>query len=222
MHFSWKGWMRKGFMGMMFFAGFINTKRFVHAQNLPHQQALKYWTVVWDGEYRPGEETDDTIYYSPLRPLQWRDFTGHPPPGAHRNAAVTYSSFGFTGSAVTHHDTLEVHLQLQVFFVKSASYVIPAALPGPDALAHEQLHFDLTRISAAHFQQLVLENKKDIQPEDADSYIQYQYLEAFRYMNHIQDQFDSETQHGTNKAEEAKWAAFVHQQLRVIYPQFNF
>jgi len=221
MHFAWEGWKRNGFMGMMFFAGFINTKAFVHAQNLPHQQALKYWTVVWDGEYRP-EETDDTIYYSPLRPLQWRDFTGHPPPGVHRNAAVTYSSFGFTGSAVTHHDTLEVHLQLQVFFVKSASYVIPAALPGPDALAHEQLHFDLTRISAAHFQQLVLENKKGIQPEDADSYIQYQYLEAFRYMNHIQDQFDSETQHGTNKAEEAKWAAFVHQQLRVIYPQFNF
>jgi hypothetical protein len=208
-------------MGMIFFACALHPPTMLHAQNVSHAQALRYWTVIWDGEYRPGEESNDTIYYSPLRPLRWSDFTGHPPPGAHNNAAVTYSSFGFTGSAVNHHDTLEVHLQVQVFFVKSASYVIPAALPGPYALMHEQLHFDLTRISAAHFQQLVLENKKDISPEDAESYIQYQYLEAFRYMNHIQDQFDRETQHGTNKTEEAKWASFVHQQLRIIYPQLN-
>lgn len=194
----------------------------LYAQLPVQKPRWSHWTVIWDGEYRPGETSNDTIYYSPLRPLQWSDFTGHPPPGAHRNAAVTYSSFGFTGSAVTHHDTLEIHLQLQVFFVKSASYVIPAALPGPDALAHEQLHFDLTRISAAHFQQLVLQHKEDIAPEDADSFIQYQYLEAFRYMNHMQDQFDSETAHGTNKSEEAKWASFVHQQLHVIYPQLQF
>lgn len=209
-------------MGMMICICSTYSKITIHAQSQPHRPTLTYWTVVWDGEYQPGTETEDTIYYSPLRPLQWNDFTGHPPPGAHRNAAVTYSSFGYTGSAVSHHDTLEVHLQLQIFFVKSASYMIPTALPGPEALRHEQLHFDLTRISANHFQQLVLQNKDDIAPEDADSYIQYEFLEAFRYMNHIQDQFDRETQHGTNQAAEQRWAAYIQQQLREIYPNLSF
>ncbi|GAA4306993.1 hypothetical protein [Compostibacter hankyongensis] len=169
----------------------------------------KVLIIRFDPDYAPAVQPEDTIYYTPSRPLQWSDFTGKRPPGHTDNIAVTYSSFAYTGSARQKQDTLWVTLTLQVFFVKSASWV--SGSPGTYALQHEQMHFDLTHIAADDFKRRVL--RTDMEPEDADSYIQYQYLEAFRDMNHLQERYEAATGHGRNPAAAAQWKKYIRDRL---------
>lgn len=165
--------------------------------------------VSFTPDYQSADPGSDTIYYSPSRPLRWADFTGKPNQ-ASADAAVCYSSFGYIGSAYQRGDTIFVTVTLQVFFVKSASWALPGSEDDYD-LAHEQLHFDITRLSAAYYRKSVLTTQ--MHADDYDSYLQYLFLDAFRYMNHMQDQYDSETRHGMDRAEQAAWEKKVKAEL---------
>jgi hypothetical protein len=45
--------------------------------------------------------------------------------------------------------------------------------------------------------------------DDLSSMIQYEYLEAYKEMNRIQDAYDLETNHNLNKTKQAEWARTV-------------
>lgn len=165
--------------------------------------------VSFTPDYQSTDTGSDTIYYSPSRPLRWADFTGKPNK-ASADAAVCYSSFGYLGSSLQRGDTIFVTVTLQVFFVKSASWVLPGS-ENDYSLEHEQLHFDITRLSAAYYRKSVLTTV--MHADDYDSYLQYLFLDAFRYMNHLQDQYDGETQHGMDHAGQARWEERVKGEL---------
>ncbi|MCW3462383.1 hypothetical protein [Chitinophaga nivalis] len=148
-----------------------------------------------------GNPDTDTIFYAPDRKLQWNDFRGTPSP-AGPSAAVAYTSFAYEGSSRLVHDTLRITLQLQVFFIKSASWVRTDAQSNY-ALAHEQLHFDITRLVVERFRQKLQQTA--LNRDDYDSIIQYQYLQSFREMNRLQYQFDQETRHGLDPAAQTRW-----------------
>lgn len=173
----------------------------------------RHFTVIqlnFEEKESPALPTSDTIYYDAQRKLQWEDFQAQPSPRG-PSAAVSYTSFAYDGNSNLVNDTLRITLRLQVFFIKSASWVRPDAR-NSYALAHEQLHFDITRLVVERFKQKLRQTA--LNRDDYDSIIQYQYLQSFREMNRLQYRFDQETHHGLNAAEQIRWRDKVNVGLR--------
>ncbi|HEY0272791.1 MAG TPA: hypothetical protein VGC22_06365 [Chitinophaga sp.] len=168
----------------------------------PHDTVVQ---VSFTFPTRYASATGDTLYYNPQRPLQLSDFTA-PARSYGRSGAVSFTSFSYEGSSRLRHDTLQLRLFLQVFFVKSASWVLPG-MATPATLAHEQLHFDLTYLVAVRFRQKIL--AATLPADDYDSILQYEYLEAYREMNRVQDAYDAGTHSGTDSWQQHAWAALV-------------
>ena len=158
-------------------------------------------SITFTPDRRQEDPAADTLFYHTYRKLRWDDFKAAPPLRP-KSGAVSYTSFAYEGGSLQKKDTLFIRLTLQVFFIKSASWVT-APVRASYGLAHEQLHFDITWLVALRFQQKI--RKMPLNTADYDSIIQYEYIEAFREMNHLQDAYDEETSHGQNTAAQAKW-----------------
>jgi hypothetical protein len=157
---------------------------------------------------------EDTVFYSPKRPLIWDDFkvrTGKP---GSRYAAAVFTSFGYEGHSYPKDDDLVVEIGLKIFMVKSMSWGRPDSR-NAGTLRHEQIHFDITRLVVEKFKDRL--QKAELTIEDYDSEIQYQFLEAFRQMNHDQEQYDGETGHGLNDSVQAAWDKKVANQINTVY-----
>ncbi|OUJ76348.1 hypothetical protein BXP70_02225 [Hymenobacter crusticola] len=153
---------------------------------------------------------DDTIFYDPARPLTWADFRGAPRPG--KAAAVVYSSFAYQGLPTIDKGQVHLNLSLKVFVVRSSSWVAPT---GRDAynLNHEQRHFDIVKLVVERFKHRV-KNDPLINVDYYQGNLQYQYLQSFREMNRLQDQYDAET-HGNPMAQE-RWNRTIDDELRAL------
>lgn len=157
---------------------------------------------------RADDPASDTLFY-PARKLRWTDFQGAPSRSG-PSAAVSFTSFAYEGGSLLKKDTLHINLILQVFFVRSASWVRAGATDSR-TLSHEQLHFDITWLVARRFRQKVLQMK--MTRDDYDGLIQYEYLESFREMNRLQKAFDDETARGMSAAVQQQWAARIAREL---------
>ncbi len=115
---------------------------------------------------------------------------------------MAFTSFSYEGSSLLRKDTLQITLSLQVFFIRNASWVRAGNMDSY-SLAHEQLHFDITYLVARRFMRKVRD--LPLTKEDFDSMIQYEYLESFREMNRLQEDFDGETRHGTVISAQLDW-----------------
>ncbi|WP_349315626.1 hypothetical protein [Chitinophaga sp. MM2321] len=166
--------------------------------------------LVFEDYHQPDTAQTDTIFYAAKRKLQWEDFQGKPSPSG-PSAAVAYTSFAYEGNSLLQHDTLKITLSLQVFFIKSASWVRPEA-KNSYALAHEQLHFDITRLVVERFKQKLLQTA--LNRDDYDGVIQYQYIQSFREMNRLQYAFDQDTRHGMDPAAQTRWRDKVNVGLK--------
>lgn len=167
--------------------------------------------VVFVMDKRPDDPASDTLFY-PARRLNWSDFRGTPSLRG-PSAAVAFTSFSYEGSSLLRRDTLQITLTLQVFFIRSASWVRAGNMDSY-SLAHEQLHFDITYLVAKRFMKKVRE--LPLTKEDYDSMIQYEYLESFREMNRLQEDFDGETRHGTVISTQLEWNKKVARDLEEI------
>ena len=159
---------------------------------------------------RPDTPEADTLFY-PTRKLRWTDFRGAPPLHG-PSAAVSFTSFSYEGHSLLKHDTLQITLTLQVFFVRSASWA-RAGIMDSYSLGHEQLHFDITCLVAQRFKQRI--RTLPLTREDYDSMIQFEYLEAFREMNRLQDEYDGDTRNGTNAAAQFDWQKRIARDLEM-------
>ncbi|WP_266205746.1 hypothetical protein [Pontibacter kalidii] len=151
----------------------------------------------------------DTVFYSPSRPLNWNDFTGSPSKPS-KFAAAVFPGFAYEGRSEVVNGELHLYLDMKVYVLQSSSWVKPDSR-NDYSLNHEQKHFDLVKLVAERF-------KKKITPEilsveDFNSIIQYHYIESFREMNQLQDQYDAETQHGLNKVVQEQWNRKIAEEL---------
>lgn len=177
-------------------------------QSAPYP-APKVVKVVFTVDDRREDPGSDTLFYH-QRAARAEDFRGSPRrPGP--TEAVSFTSLGFDGGSRQYRDTLEVFLVLQVFWVKSASWARTLP-PGRHTLEHEQLHFDITRLVAERFRRKVLQ--MPLTTDDHESRIQYEYLESFREMNHLQEDFDNAVHQGMNIAAQDEWRRWVRDSLR--------
>ena len=154
--------------------------------------------------------TDDTVHYNPSRPLTWADFEAEPRRGSHY-AAEVFTSFAYEGKSSVKNGVITLNLTVKSYVLKQSSWARPDA-KNAYALNHEQRHFDITKLVAERF-------KRKIQPdsltvEDYNSIVQYQFIESFREMNHLQKQYDDETNHSINQAAQERWNQKIDAELR--------
>ncbi len=154
-------------------------------------------------------ETADTVYYSPQRPLAWSDFTGNPAKPS-RYAAAVFPSFSYEGRTEVKQGVLHLYLDMKVYMLQSSSWVKPG---NKDAycLNHEQKHFDIAKLVAERFKQKI--TPAILSVADYNSIIQYHFIESFREMNQLQEQYDTETQHGLNKQAQEQWNKRIAEEL---------
>jgi hypothetical protein len=157
--------------------------------------------VVFTDYYRPTDARNDTVFYSPDRPLTWADFQA-PVPRTTRYAAQVFPTIGYEGGGRMVNGELVISLKIKTWNPKSSSWVMASART-PYTLNHEQRHFDVARIAAEGFRQRIRPDSLTI--EDYNSQIQYQFIEAFRDMGRLQTQYDGETNHGIDQAAQARW-----------------
>ncbi len=144
---------------------------------------------------------NDTVFYSPDRPLTWADFQATPRRGS-RYAAEVNPNFAYEGRSRVVNGEVELTLKIKTYVLKSGSWARPVAL-NDYSLNHEQRHFDIAKIVSERFKNKI--NPDSLSIEDYNSNVQYQFLESFREMGRMQELYDEETNHGLNVAAQQRW-----------------
>ncbi|MFD2247916.1 hypothetical protein [Pontibacter ruber] len=155
---------------------------------------------------------DDTVFYSVDRPLAWSDFQGSSAKPS-KYAATVFTSFGYEGNSEVKNGIIHVDLALKVYVLRGSSWV-KAGASDAYSLNHEQRHFDITKLVAERFKQKI--HPDSLTLEDYNSIIQYHFIESFREMNRLQDQYDGETQHGLNRIAQESWNNRIDAELRAF------
>lgn len=154
--------------------------------------------------------TDDTIHYNPNRQLTWADFRAEPRRGSHY-AAEVFTSFAYEGKSSVKDGIITLSLTAKSYMLKNSSWARPDA-KNLYALNHEQRHFDITKLIAERFKQKI--HPDSLTTQDYNSLVQYQFIESFREMNRMQKQYDEETNHSLNQADQERWNQKIDTELR--------
>ncbi len=155
---------------------------------------------------------DDSVFYTSKRPLTWADFKGAPSKPSQYAAAVM-PGFAYEGRSEVSNGIVHLNLLMKVFMLQSSSWVKEHARD-EYSLNHEQRHFEIAKLVAERF-------KKRITPDsltvaDYNSIIQYKYIESFREMNHLQEQYDTETRHGLDQLAQERWNKRIDEELKAF------
>ncbi len=150
----------------------------------------------------------DTIYYSAKRPLRWDDFKGKPQGGKYE--ASVLPGIGYTERVDIAKGVVNIHLNVKTYLPKSASWVRNGS-NSAYSLNHEQRHFDIVKLFAERFKSKL--RAETLPVDNYDGYINVQYLESFREMNVLQEQYDAETGHGTNPYAQQQWNEKIDKEL---------
>jgi hypothetical protein len=161
-------------------------------------------------EYVQNRSGSDTVFYTPSRILSWNDFLATPR-ATSRYAAEINPNFAYEGRSSVANGVVTVNLLLKVFMLKSGSWVRDVAR-NEYSLNHEQRHFEIAKIIAERFKRKIIPDSLTI--EDYNSIIQYQFVETYREMSKLQEQYDGETNHGINQAAQARWNQWVDTELQ--------
>ncbi|WP_299700323.1 hypothetical protein [uncultured Pontibacter sp.] len=159
-----------------------------------------------------GSNDQDTVFYVPHRTLQWEDFKADAN-RASRFSATVFPSFAYDGETEVKDGIIHLNLTMKVYVLKSSSWVKESA-KDPYGLNHEQRHFDIVKLVSERFKQKV--NPDELSLTDYNSNIQYLFIESFREMNQLQDQYDEETRHGLDKLAQERWNLRLEKELKEI------
>ena len=153
--------------------------------------------------------TEDTVYYSPDRPLVWDDFRGKVRGG--RYAAAVFPGIAYEGGSSVKEGVVHLELTARAYILKNSSWVKDHARDAY-GLNHEQRHFDIVQLAVEFFKKKVLDKKLSV--KDYDGEVRYLYLEAYKEMNRLQEAYDKETGHGTNEAAQKRWNSYIDKELQ--------
>jgi hypothetical protein len=154
----------------------------------------------------------DTVHYL-SRSVTWNDFRAEPHES--KFSAAIFPTIALGTQLTIKDNKLIAVLKPQVYMIPSQSWAKDFA-KDVSGLKHEQIHFDITKV----LMDRLLKKLKNIEAQtidDLSSIIQYEYLEAYREMNRIQDVYDSETNHNLNDGKQAQWAKKV--QVWLVEPK---
>lgn len=154
---------------------------------------------------------EPSFSYEELPVLGWEDFRGEPDLNSTFHAN-TNSGFSYSWSYSTSNGEMDLEYEVFSTFYPNLSWVHPEHKV--DALLkHEQLHFDISELHARKLRK-AMSTYKPGQSIRKDLKNLYTRIEKERVT--MQNNFDRETNHSTNKVEEAKWQAFVKAELEKL------
>lgn len=155
---------------------------------------------------------DDTVHYNPARKLTWADFQAAPRKGSHY-AAEVFTSFSYEGKSTVKDGVIILNLSAKAYMLKTSSWG-RADTRTAYALNHEQRHFDITKIIVERFKRKM--HPDSLTLEDYNSIAQYQFIESYRELNRMQNQYDDETNHSINQAAQERWNQKIDEELRTF------
>ena len=154
----------------------------------------------------------DTIYYDTSRLLTWNDFKGVPDkniPGG----AITASGFAFVTDIKIENKIIYINIGVYTFFIKSESWKKPFIITGYHLL-HEQRHYDITRLGTESFIKQLVNSK--FTKDNYNQIISSVFEKAFNENSLLQQQYDKETEHSINRAEQLKWNDKIAAEIKKI------
>lgn len=154
-------------------------------------------------------EKGDTIFWSPTRKMTWTDFKGEMPKNTKYSAQI-FNNFEYLAPLKLEDGILTIALQMKVYMLKSASWTSSTSL-SDYSIAHEQLHFDLTKLIVERFKERA---KQILTVDNYDSELQLLFIEMYREMNHVQKEYDDDTNHSINTFSQQKWQSKTVGQMR--------
>ncbi len=157
------------------------------------------------------EQHEDTVYYHPSRPLGWDDFREKRSDS--KFAASVFPSFGYDQHTKIEDGIIQVDLLMKVFVVKSASWVGYGTRNNYN-LNHEQRHFELVKLVAERFKKKL--RSTQLTPGNYQGIINFEYLEFYREMNRVQQEYDEQTAHGTSSVIQEFWNRKIEGELRLV------
>ena len=154
----------------------------------------------------------DMIYYDFNSPLTWADFQGKPDPN-HFGGAVTASGFSFNSQINYNDNKGELVIHVYTFFSKERSWEKPH-VSSDYHLAHEQHHFDITRLGAEKF---VSELKKaHFTVDNYKTLINSIFNKVYKENNELQVQYDAETKNSIDTAKQLEWNRKITEEIKEI------
>jgi hypothetical protein len=157
--------------------------------------------VVVEWTTRTNLPEKETIYYSSDTKLKWENFEGAPIDMG-IVAAITFSGFGYQAEMKTVDGKSILKIKVYCYFNKKKSWVKPGKKTD-EILQHEQLHFDISYLSACKFVEKI--KKSDFPNGNIKAVLPELYNESVKSMDILQDEYDSQTQNGRNKVNQAAW-----------------
>jgi hypothetical protein len=151
----------------------------------------------------------DTVYYQ-QRKVIWADFSG-PVRSRTEYGAAIFASFGYASKLYTDNSQITMEITPKIFMDKNMSWV-RNGMKTDYALKHEQLHFDIAYMLSLQFLQKIKTFKAKTE-KDLLSLVNYEYLEFYKKMHTVQEQYDDETDHSLNKDKQEKWSLKVKAEI---------
>ncbi|RYU92924.1 DUF922 domain-containing protein [Emticicia agri] len=181
--------------------------------NDKHEALTKGVEIFITPDYKKNDK--DTIYYE-TRKINWDDFRGRPGSVSRYGAAI-FSNFGYHSSFKVSKGLIQAFIETRTYMVRGMSWANETAKT-EYSLAHEQLHFDITKLVVERFKKKVKAMHAE-SIDDLNSMIQYEYLESYREMNRLQKEYDDETRHSLDTFKQAEWAQKIKMWLKEYLTQ---
>lgn len=157
-----------------------------------------------------GQHDNDTVFYSTDRPLTWEDFKGKP--RFNNYAASIFASIGYESNSKVENGEIVVDLVLKTYMLKSSSWVRSGN--NGYGLNHEQRHFDIAKIVTERLKNTL--QTLPLEPHNYERKVSFHYLEAFREMNQMQEDYDQQTSNGTNGSAQQRWNEKIDTALKQL------
>ena len=178
-------------------------------KNGPNNNLLAQGVQLKMRDYTRSSESD-TVFYATDRPLTWEDFTGRP--AFNNYAASIFASIGYESNSSMENGVVIVDLIFKTYMLKSSSWVRSAN--NSYGLNHEQRHFDIAKIIIERLKNTL--QKLDLEPHNYERKLSFHYLEAFREMNRMQEEYDGQTSNGTNASAQVRWNKKIDAELNQL------
>ncbi len=153
----------------------------------------------------------DTVYYQD-RKVTWADFKGEPSLHS-KYAAAIFPSISFDSRFEIKDRKIKALVTPRVYMIQSMSWVKDKAR-NEYSLAHEQLHFDIAMLVMYK----LLERIKNLQADNMDdlqSMIHFEYLEAYRELHRIQEDYDNESNHSIDVIAQKNWENKINREMNI-------
>ncbi len=159
-------------------------------------------------------QANTKIIWEENNKLSWEDFQGEPsnviPYHANTSSGISYS-WGLKGAL----NKFELTYDVESFFITDQSWVKPS-YENDHLLKHEQLHFDISELFARKLREKLSKVDNSKLSKNSGGQLNKLYEDVAAERGLMQDQFDKETNHGSNKEAELKWQLKVVEELNKL------